>query len=77
MHDLQQLVMPAQLTGMLGQSTPGEEVVLFNQIPDGNGGQALPADRLFGEAVAGTPFTPSQPVETDTLQSGRSIVVDG
>ena len=43
----------------LAQSTPGEEAVIFNQIPDGNGGQPLPANPLFGELVAGTPITPS------------------
>ena len=42
----------------LAQSTPGEEAVIFNQIPDGNGGQPLPANLLFGELVAGTPITP-------------------
>ncbi|WP_345050500.1 hypothetical protein [Hymenobacter glaciei] len=40
----------------LAQSTPGEEVVLFNQVPDGNGGQPLPNDPLFGELVMGTPI---------------------
>lgn len=33
----------------LAQSTPGEEVVLFNQVPDANGGLALPPNPLFGE----------------------------
>lgn len=47
------------LLGHLGDSTPGEEVVLFNQVPDGNGGQPLPANVLFGELVAtGTPIIP-------------------
>ena len=40
----------------LAQSTPGEEVVLFNQVADGNGGQELPANPLFGELGAGTPI---------------------
>ena len=40
----------------LAQSTPGEELVLFNQVPDGNGGQPLPANPLFGELGAGTPI---------------------
>jgi hypothetical protein len=35
----------------LAQSTPGEEEVIFNQVPDGNGGQPLPANPLFGELV--------------------------
>jgi hypothetical protein len=33
----------------LAGSTPGEEVVIFNQVPDGNGGQELPANPLFGD----------------------------
>lgn len=47
-----------QLTDALGQSAPGEEAVLFNQVPDGNGGQPLPNNPLFGEVVAGTPIVP-------------------
>ena len=46
------------LVDHLAQSTPGEEVVLFNQVPDGNGGQELPPNSLFGELVAGTPIIP-------------------
>ena len=42
----------------LAQSTPGEEEVLFNQVPDANGGQPLPDNPLFGELVAGTPIVP-------------------
>ena len=44
------------LVDHLVQSTPGEEVVIFNQVPDGNGGQELPPNPLFGELVAGTPI---------------------
>ena len=44
------------LVDHLAQSTPGEEVVVFNQVPDANGGRELPANPLFGEAVAGTPI---------------------
>lgn len=40
------------LLDRLGQSTPGEEAILFNQVPDGNGGQPLPENPLFGELVA-------------------------
>ena len=43
------------LVDHLAQSTPGEELVLFNQVPDGNGGQELPPNPLFGELVTGTP----------------------
>ena len=46
------------LVDHLAQSTPGEELVIFNQVPDGNGGQELPANPLFGELVAGTPVIP-------------------
>ena len=46
------------LVDHLAQSTPGEELVLFNQVPDGNGGQELPPNPLFGELVAGTPIIP-------------------
>ncbi|WP_035558155.1 hypothetical protein [Hymenobacter sp. IS2118] len=42
----------------LAQSTPGEEAVIFNQVPDANGGLPLPANPLFGELVAGTPIIP-------------------
>ena len=37
------------LVNRLAQSAPGEEVVLFNQVPDGNSGVALPPNPLFGE----------------------------
>ena len=46
------------LVDHLAQSTPGEEVVLFNQVPNGNGGLELPANPLFGELVTGTPIIP-------------------
>ena len=47
------------LVDELANSTPGEELVIFNQVPDGNGGQPLPANALFGELVAtGTPIIP-------------------
>lgn len=46
------------LLDLLSQSTPGEELVIFNQIPDGNGGQPLPNDPLFGEAVTTPPVVP-------------------
>ncbi|SDY30433.1 hypothetical protein [Hymenobacter psychrophilus] len=61
-HDLLDVLQPEQLAGVLGQSTPGEEVQLFNLIPDGNGGQELPANPLFGEEVMGPPIIP--PVQT-------------
>ncbi len=42
----------------LAQSTPGEEAIIYNQIPDANGGQPLPVNPLFGEVMAGTPIIP-------------------
>ncbi|WBO85242.1 hypothetical protein [Hymenobacter yonginensis] len=72
-HDLQQLVTSAQLTGTLAQSTPGEEVVLFNQIPDGNGGQPLPADPLFGELVATPPVVVDPPVLQAVVKSPSPV----
>ena len=71
------------LVDHLAQSTPGEEAVIFNQIPDGNGGQPLPANPLFGELVAGTPITPpaqaakgSAP-QKDVVLEGAPEVVTG
>ena len=49
------------LVDHLAQSTPGEEAIIYNQIPDGNGGQELPTNPLFGELVTGTPIlSPAQ-----------------
>ena len=55
------------LVDHLVQSTPGEEFIIFNQIPDGNGGQPLPDNPLFGELVAGTLIT--SPPQVDLLQA--------
>lgn len=41
----------------LAQSKPGEEAIIFNQVPDSNGGKALPANPLFGELLVVTPIT--------------------
>ena len=49
------------LVDHLAQSKPGEEAVLFNQVPDGNGGQELSANPLFGEMMTGTPIVPLPP----------------
>ena len=51
----------------LSASSPGEEAIIFNQVPDSNGGQELPANPLFGELVVGTPIV--QP--TQALKAGR------
>ncbi len=49
------------LVDHLAQSTPGEEAIIYNQIPDGNGGQELPTNPLFGELVTATGITPPIP----------------
>lgn len=65
------------LVDHLAQSTPGEEAVIFNQIPDGNGGQALPANLLFGEVMAGTPIIPpAQAAKVSTMGSDAVPVTD-
>ena len=46
----------AVLVDYLAQSTLGEKLVLFNQVPDGNDGQERPGNPLFGELVARTPI---------------------
>ena len=63
------------LVDHLAQSTPGEEEVLFNQVPDGNGGLELPPNPLFGETVTGTPIIPPlQTAKVSTLQ--KAVVQD-
>ena len=57
------------LVDHLAQSTPGEELVIFNQVPDGNGGQELPANPLFGELTTGTPIL--SPPQVDVLHAWR------
>ncbi|WP_345071578.1 hypothetical protein [Hymenobacter fastidiosus] len=58
----------------LAQSTPGEEVVLFNQVPDGNGGRELPANPLFGELVAGTPIVVQPPLAATVVESVPQVL---
>ena len=48
----------------LAQSTPGEEAIIFNQVPDANGGQPLPANPLFGEVAVSTPASGAQTMLT-------------
>ena len=59
----------------LAQSTPGEEVVIFNQVPDANGGQPLPANPLFGEVVTGTPIIPPV-LSAKVLTAQKAVVQD-
>lgn len=54
-HTLTEKVGGQLLPDALGESQPGEEGVLFNQVPDANGGQFLPADAVFGEFVGAGP----------------------
>ena len=63
------------LVDHLAQSTPGEELVIFNQVPDGNGGQELPANPLFGEVVAGTMITPPAQAAKASLAEKTSVTV--
>jgi hypothetical protein len=60
------------LVDHLAQSTPGEEEVLFNQVPDGNGGLELPPNPLFGEVVTGTPIIP--PAQTAKVLLARPMI---
>ncbi|WP_205701578.1 hypothetical protein [Hymenobacter rigui] len=43
------------LAPLLGQSTPGEEVQLFNPTPNGNGGALLATEAVFGETIVTEP----------------------
>ena len=52
----------------LAQSTSGEEAVIFNQVPDGNSGQELPANPLFGELAAETPIVSLAPAALGMAQ---------
>ena len=61
------------LVDHLAQSTLGEEQVIFNQVPDGNGGQELPANLLFGELVAGMPVIP--PVLAAQASAPQKVMV--
>ena len=64
------------LVDELAKSTPGEELVLFNQVPDGNGGALLPLEAVFGEVAGpvvsggGTADAPSAPRAYGTTLTG-------
>ena len=64
------------LVDHLAQSTPGEEMIIFNQIPDGNGGQMLPSNPLFGEAVATPPVVVTPPVLQAAAESTPQVIAD-
>lgn len=50
-HDVRVAGLGEALAPLLAQSTPGEEVQLFNPTPNGNGGLPLPTEAVFGEPV--------------------------
>ena len=56
-HALRTAGLGGSLSTALGESTPGEEVQLFNPTADGNGGAVLVLvlEALFGELAAPTP----------------------
>ncbi|NML65932.1 hypothetical protein HHL22_12015 [Hymenobacter sp. RP-2-7] len=51
-HALRTAGLSDMLTAATGGSSPGEEVQVFNPTANGNGGGALAAEPLFGEAVS-------------------------
>ena len=55
-HDVRVTGLGEMLAPLLAQSTPGEEVHLFNPTPDGNGGLPLATEAVFGEAVETPPI---------------------
>ncbi|MBG8554022.1 hypothetical protein [Hymenobacter guriensis] len=59
----------------LAQSTPGEELVIFNQIPNGNGGLPLPGNPLFGEAMA-TPPIVQQPDMAQSAEASPPQIIE-
>lgn len=48
-HDLKTAGLDASLASMMADSTPGEELQLFNANVDGNAGAALALEVVFGE----------------------------
>ncbi|WP_156176194.1 hypothetical protein [Hymenobacter terrenus] len=75
-HSLTDQVGPQMLTTVLAESQPGEEVVLFNQIPDGNGGQPLPNNPLFGELVTSAPILPT-PQAVRAVVPAKELIAEG
>lgn len=74
-HSLTEAVGAAVLTTALGESQPGEETVLFNQVPNGNSGQALATEAIFGESVTMAAFAKALPVSTPVL-ANEVVAVD-
>ena len=63
----------AVLVDHLAQGMPGEELVLFNLVPDGNDGQERPGNPLFGELVVGIPIV-AVPLGALALTPGKMNV---
>jgi hypothetical protein len=61
------------LVDELAQSSPGEEAVLYNQVPDGNGGQPLPANPLFGEVGASTSTSAARATRTGIQPGSKDV----
>ena len=74
-HSLTEAVGAAVLTTALGESQPGEEAVLFNQVPNGNSTQALAAEAIFGESVTMVAFAKASPMPTPILVN-EAVAVD-
>ncbi|MFD1469871.1 hypothetical protein ACFQ48_16705 [Hymenobacter caeli] len=51
-HELRTAGLGQALATATGNSSPGEEVQLFNATPDGNGGAVLALEAVFGETGA-------------------------
>jgi hypothetical protein len=62
------------LTVIMAESQPSEETVLFNQVPDGNGGQPLSTEAIFGELVAAGSVKPA--VAPGKVTGKRKAVAD-
>ncbi len=77
-HAVRTAGLSGSLSTAMGESTPGEEVQLFNPTADGNGGAVLALEALFGELVAASPTTgggaagggTTAPVEHDVTLNG-------
>lgn len=74
-HTLTDQVGGRVLVAALGESQPGEEAVLFNQVPDGNDGQQLPPETVFGELTAADVGAPV-PVQEKSAVSRRLVNED-
>ena len=63
------------LVDHLAQSTPGEEEVLFNQVPDGNGEQERPLNPLSGELMGTTIIPPAPTAEAPAREAASAPVM--